>query len=185
MGCVHINVELCSITLSLHLLLYKIIIIIIIIMSYCVASGKAHKVSFVLIADHNVLNILRESAAVSRSLMQFNVVSFALDSQLPLPWWHAYKTSCSSLLLLHYNDVWSFFFFFPHSFFICLSFLKEPWVRDKQTVAPSKDVLPCKQLPLQDKLLLFTLQGALIPVHQNRRGRHTLNTSVGVMINKW
>lgn len=116
----------------------------------------------------------------SLSLMQFNVVSFTLDSQLPLPWRRAYKTSCSSLLLPHYNHVWSFVFFspslFPLSLFICLSFLKEPWVRDKQTVAPSKDVLPCKQLPLQDKLLLFALQGALISVHQKPEGlAHTWN----------
>ncbi|KAL7375193.1 hypothetical protein ABVT39_013577 [Epinephelus coioides] len=56
--------------------------------------------------------------------------------------------------------------------------LLEPWVGDKQTVAPSKDVLPCKQLPLQDKLLLFPLQGALIPVHANHRGEaHTRNFS--------
>lgn len=33
---------------------------------------------------------------------------------------------------------------------------------DKQTVAPSKDVLPCKQLPLQDKLVLELLHGVLI-----------------------
>lgn len=63
--------------------------------------------------------------------------------------------------------------FFLSLFFVFL-FLQEPWVGDKQTVAPSKDVLPCNQLPLQDKPLLFPLQGVLIPVHPNHRGEaHT------------
>lgn len=70
-------------------------------------------------------------------------------------------------------------FLFP--FFFCFSFLQEPWVGDKQTATLSKDVLPCKQLPLQDKLLLFPLQGVLIPVHPNQRGKRTLKTSVGIM----
>ena len=95
--------------------------------------------------------------------------------------------SCSSLLLLHYNHVWTFSLSPPLSlslfvFFFCLSppplfFLQEPWLGDKQTMAPSKDVLPCKQLPLQDKLLLYPLQGVLMPVHPNHRCECTLKTS--------
>ena len=48
--------------------------------------------------------------------------------------------------------------------------ISRPWL-------PSKDVLACKQLPLQDKLLLYPLQGVLIPVHPNHRGKQTLKTS--------
>lgn len=77
-----------------------------------------------------------------------------------------------------------FFFLSPAPPFFCFSFLQEPWVGDKQTVAPSKDVLPCKQLPLQDKLLLYPLQAALIPVHPNDRGKRILRTSVGIMMSK-
>lgn len=165
--CVHTNLE-------THSVLYTKLHVIIVDVSHCLTSV------FVLISNQCAQRLTRACHS-SLSLMQFNVVSFALDSQLPLPWRRAYKTSCSSLLLPHYNHVWSFFFppsLFPLSLFICLSFLKEPWVRDKQTVAPSKDVLPCKQLPLQDKLLLFALQGALISVHQKPEGlAHTRNFS--------
>lgn len=110
------------------------------------------------------------------SLMQFDVVSFALDSQLLLPWKHAYKTSCSSLLLLHYNHVWSFFSIFFFLFSVSFLFLFCRNLGWEISMSPSKDALPCKQLPLQDKLLLFPLIVALIPVQ--------LRTSVGIMMSK-
>lgn len=44
------------------------------------------------------------------------------------------------------------------------------------SMPPSKAVLPCKQLPLQDKLLLFPLRVVLILVQ--------LKTSVGIMMSK-
>lgn len=61
--------------------------------------------------------------------------------------------------------------------FLLFLFLQEARVGDKQTVAPSKDVLSCRQLPLQGKLLLYHLKGVLMPVHPNRRCKHTLRTS--------
>lgn len=105
---------------------------------------------------------------------------FALGSQLQLPWWDTFKKNhlveaCYCFITSTFEVVLSFFCF-------CLFFSDKPWEGDKQTVASSKDVLPCKQLPLQDKLLLFSLRGALIPVHPNHQGKCTLETSVDILM---
>lgn len=120
-----------------------------------------------VISDRNVVSILPICAALLLILMQFNTVSLAFDSQLLSPWRRAFKTSCSIVLLLHYSCC-----FCPPLF---CSFLAGNlgW---EISMAPWKAVLPCKQLPLQDKLLLFPLRVVLILVW--------LKPSVGIMMSK-
>ena len=123
------------------------------------------------------------------SLMQFNAMSFALDFQLPLPWWHAWKTHLAAAcycfitatfevfflsLSLFFLFVFLLFFF---CFFFFFFFFLGSLLGSNNALAQSKDVLPCKQLPLQDKLLLYPLQGVLMPVHPNHRCECALKTS--------
>lgn len=140
--------------------------------SYSSPSWKAHSVPLSSSAI-TMCSTSYESASVPLSLMQFNVVSFALGSQLQLPWWHALKKikHLAAACYCFITTTFEVFFFFSLTLFFVFLFLQEPWVGDKPTVAPSKDVLPCKQLPLRDKLLLFPLRGALILVHPNQSGQ--------------
>lgn len=74
------------------------------------------------------------------SLMQFNVVSFALESQLPLPWWHAKKKNISQqLVIASLQPRLKFFFpalFFCFSFFFCRNLgweISRPWLHQRMS----------------------------------------------------